>query len=341
MPADMAAVLWTGPDRLELHRIARPDVPPGWALVRVEYTGLCGTDFGILHGSHPRAVAPLVLGHEITGVVAVAGSGGPAAGTRVAVEPLISCGDCHPCTRGNPHVCQHLKLYGIDAPGSFAEYVALPPETLIPVAPHAPVLQVALAEPLAVAIHAVHQAGLAGGERLVVFGAGPIGLLTALVARHCGAQDVLVVEPSPQRRDIAATLGFTARDAGDAPAAVGEFTRDVGADVVFDCAGHPAVAAELAGATRVQGTVVIVGVYKQPPALDLREVAFKEITVIGARVYRRADMERAVALIERDALGLDRLPVQVFGLAEAARAFDVATSAGDVVKVLVTPDGRG
>ena len=333
----MRAVLWTGPDRLEFRRIARPDVPPGWALVQVEYTGLCGTDFAILHGSHPRAVAPLVMGHEITGVVAVSAGGGPAEGTRVTVEPLMHCGVCHPCSHANPHVCQNLKLYGIDAPGSLAEYVALPPETLVPVSAGAPVLEVALAEPLAVAIHAVHRAGLVGGEHVAVFGAGPIGLLTALVARHAGAEQVLVIETSPQRRPVAAALGFATTDSATAPDAVAEGTGGVGADVVFDCAGHPAVAAELAGVARVHGTVVIVGVYKHPSAVQLRELAFKELCVVGARVYRRADVERAVALVEQDALGLGRLPIRVFPLEEAARAFDVATAAGDVVKVLVSP----
>jgi len=111
--------------------------------------------------------------------------------------------------------------------------------------------------------------------------------------------------------------------------------------VVFDCAGHPGVAAVLASAARVHGTVVIVGVYKQPSPVELRELALKELTVVGARVYRRADVERAVALIERDALGLGRLPVRVFGLEEAVQAFDLATSAGDVVKVFVSPQPPG
>lgn len=338
LPQTMKAVLWNGSATLEAVDVPMPEVPQGWALIKTEYTGLCGTDFSILHGTHPRAAAPLIMGHEITGTVAVAGNGGPMAGTRVTVEPLIHCGHCHPCQHGNQHVCGDLKLYGIDKPGSLAEFVALPPEVLVPVSGTVPVTEVALAEPLAVAIHAVSRSGLQGGENVVVLGAGPIGLLTALVARQAGAASVLVVEPSVERSDLAKSLGFETVAAQADPVEVAmAATGGHGYDIVFDAAGHPSVAAIVTKVVRVRGTVVIVGVYKKPTELDLQALNFLELTMVGTRVYTRADVEAAVAMIEADSLGLGRLPVRSFALEEANQAFELAMSAGAVVKVFISP----
>lgn len=336
--ATMRAAVWTAPDSIETRRISLPDVPDGWALVRSEMTGLCGTDFSILHGTHPRAAAPLIMGHEITGVVEIAGNGGPAAGTRVTVEPLIHCGECHPCSSGDTHVCRALKLYGIDVAGSLAEFVALPASALIPLRETVPLEEAALAEPLAVAVHAVSRSGLTGGERVVVFGAGPIGVLIALVARHQGAGSVLISEPSEARRQVAEELGFETVAPGEDPVqAIVAATGGDGADIVFDSAAHPSVAAMLPRAVRVRGTIVLVGVYKKPVELDLQALTFAENTLVGVRVYTRAAVERAVALIEGGELGLDRVPTQVFALEDTSAAFEQAMSAGRILKVLVSP----
>lgn len=338
-PGTMRASVLTAPDTMENRQVPVPDLPEGWALVRVEFTGLCGTDFSILHGTHPRARTPLILGHEITGTVEIPAPEGPAAGTRVTVEPLIQCGNCQPCQQGNTHVCRNLKLYGIDAPGSLAEYVALPAEALVPISPSVPVTQAALAEPLAVAVHAVARSGLVGGENVLVFGAGPIGILTALVARHAGAGTILISEPSEQRRLLAEQLGFaTVPHGADPVQEVLGMTGDAGADIVFDSAAHPSVASIIAGTVRVLGTIVLVGVYKQPEKLDLQALTFAENTVVGVRVYTRADVERAVELLETDALGLGRLPVEIYALDDTSQAFERAMSAGAALKILVTPD---
>ena len=334
----MRAAVWTAPDTVETTELPLPKIPEGWALVRTEMTGLCGTDFSILHGTHPRAAPPLVMGHEITGIVEVAAETGPAAGTRVTVEPLIHCGECHPCSGGDTHVCRALKLYGIDVAGSLAEYVALPASALIPVSHSVPLEEAALAEPLAVAVHAVSRSGLVGGERVAVFGAGPIGILTALVARHRGAGSVLISEPSEARRMVAEELGFNTVAPGEDPVqAVLAATGGDGADIVFDSAAHPAVAAMLPRAVRVRGTIVLVGVYKKPVEVDLQALTFAENTVVGVRVYTRAAVERAVELIQTRELGLDRIPTRVFALEDTRQAFDQAMASGRVLKVFVSP----
>ena len=146
----MKAAVWTATDQVEVTDLPMPAVPEGWALVKVAYNGICGTDLAILHGKHPRACAPLVMGHEISGWVERAGETGPAAGTQVVAEPLISCGQCRSCKNGLTHVCRQLGLYGIDSPGGMAQYVALPPEVLHTVPDGVDPRTATLAEPLAV-----------------------------------------------------------------------------------------------------------------------------------------------------------------------------------------------
>src|SRR5665811_836311 len=192
----MKAAVWTATDQVEVTDVPLPEVPNGWALVKVAYNGICGTDLAILHGKHPRATAPLIMGHEISGWVERAGATGPDAGTLVVAEPLISCGECRSCKNGLTHVCRRLGLYGIDAPGGMAQYVALPPEVLHAVPDGVDLRMATLAEPLAVAVHALERSGMERGDVVAVYGAGPIGILTALVARHEGAAAVVITAVS-------------------------------------------------------------------------------------------------------------------------------------------------
>ncbi|MFE3142561.1 zinc-binding dehydrogenase [Streptomyces scopuliridis] len=341
----MRAVSWAGPGRLEEHEVPVPPTRPDRVLVRVSRVGVCGSDLAILRGQHARAEPGVILGHEFVGTVAASGTAdAPPVGTQVAVRPLIACADrgtvppCRACASGNAHVCAALGLYGVDEPGGLAGYVSVRAAAVHSVAQGVPPGRAALAEPLAVAVHAVARSGLTAGATVVVFGAGPIGLFTALVARRGGAGDVLIVEPNAWRRGIAERYGFATLAAGeDTPALIRERTRGEGADLVFDSAGHPAVALQLTEAARIQGTIVVVGVYKTPPAVDLRTVNFAEHRLIGTRVYTRDDFITAIGLIETDELGLSALPTRTFPLDEAADAFAAAGGGEGSVKVLIEP----
>ena len=332
------AAVWEGPGVVRPAALPGPEVPDGWALVDVACTGICGSDLSILHGNHPRAAAPLVMGHEVSGRVARAGATGPREGALVAVEPLISCGRCRACRTGSPHVCSRLGLYGIDAPGGLATRLAVPPDRLHELPGDVDPRTAALVEPLAVAVHAVALSGMERGDVVAVHGAGPIGLLTALVARAEGAGTVVVVEPGTWRREVARGFGLTVAADGDGlTAALDELTGGEGADTTFDTAAHPAVAARLSATTRVLGRVVVVGVYKEPVPVDLQGICFREQSLQGVRVYTSADVRRAVRLVAEDVLGLAAFPTTVFALDDVAAAFAAAADGGDCLKVLVTP----
>ena len=327
-----AAVL-TAPGEFAVENRSQLRAEAHEVLVRITFTGICGSDFPIVDGTHPRAVLPLVMGHEMTGTIEDPGSSGLKTGTTVAVNPLLPCGECGACTRGLPHVCRNLRLLGIDTPGSMTEVMAVPTANITAFPKPVPAREAALAEPLAVAIHAVRRARVVPGERVLIFGAGPIGILVAQVARHEGAKVFGVVEPSERRRQVVESLGLTALAPEDVP--VARLHRDDAADVVFDCAGHHSVTPLLTEAAPVRGRIVIVAVHHGPAEVDLREMAFAEQEIIGVRVYEPQDFARSVDLISSQALPLADIPVSEYPLEEVASAFAEARSGSGAVKVLV------
>jgi (R,R)-butanediol dehydrogenase / meso-butanediol dehydrogenase / diacetyl reductase len=330
VPDGMAAFVWRGGHDVAVEEVPRPAGGDGWALVDVAYAGICGTDLHICAGEHPRAEAPLVLGHEFVGHVA---------GQPVAVEPLLNCGHCTPCRTGRSHVCEQLRLIGIDVPGGVAEQVRVPESRLIALPDDVDLRMAAFVEPLAVTVHAVRRSQLQLGDTVMVAGAGPIGLGVASCARLAGAGAIFVSEPSPARRRVAEELGFTLLDPEDPRADLLERTDGELAAVVFDTAAHPAVAAGLAGWTAVNGRIVFVGTYGEPTALDLQDIVFRELETVGCRVYTRADMETAVSLIATGRFDPSPLITATVALADAPAALDRLRS-GEDLKVLIDARGR-
>ena len=336
MTGGMAAFVWQGGEKVAVEEVSRPRAKEGWALVDVAFAGICGTDLHICAGEHPRAEAPLVLGHEFVGTLH-ADADGLAAGQSVAVEPLLNCGECAPCRTGRSHVCERLRLIGIDVAGGVAEQVAVPTSRLIPLPEGLDFRRAALVEPLAVTVHAVRRSGLALGDPVMVAGAGPIGLAVASCARLAGAGTVYVSEVAEPRRRAAEELGFVVLDADDPGEDLRARNGGEGAAVVFDTAAHPAVAANITSWTATSGRVVFVGTYGVPTAVNLQDVVFREIEAVGCRVYTRGDMEAAVALIADGRFDPEPFITSVVALSEAPTALQKLRS-GDEIKVLI--DGR-
>jgi 2-desacetyl-2-hydroxyethyl bacteriochlorophyllide A dehydrogenase len=318
------ALVWQGGELVGPAEVAGPRAGPGWALVEPAYVGLCGTDLHICAGEHPRARPGLVIGHEIVGRLAEAcGDLGP--GTAVFVNPLLSCGACRACRRGRSHVCEHLGLIGIDANGGAAELVAAPADHLLPLPATLDLRRAALIEPLAVAVRAVRRGGLRVGERVHVVGAGPIGLLVGNCARVAGATSVTLSEPVARRAEAAAAFGLELVDVA---------ALDHAADVVFDCTGHPSVSPTVLGWAAAGGTVVTVGAYPGVVGANLQDLMFRELNLVGTRVYTPDDVTAAVALIAQGAIDVERVVTDVVPIGEAAPAI-ARLRAGDGLKVLV------
>lgn len=336
----MKALVHEGAGRAVVRDLPAPArLRPAQSLLRLSRCGLCGTDIGIHAGTHPRAKPGLILGHEFVGEIVETSEDGPfAVGDRAIAFPLRACGRCHPCRTGRPHTCGALRLIGIDEPGGMAELLRVDDALLVPVPPEMPDDIAALVEPLAVAVRAVERARPGVGEPAAVLGAGPIGLLCAIMLRHAGAGEILVSDLDPARLALAADLGFTAVNARETPLAeaVAAATDGEGVGLAVECAGVPAAAAEMTAILRPGGTACLASIHKKPPQVDLLAVNFKELTLIGSRVYSRDEFERAVPLAMALAGPLSQLVTQTVPLAEAAAIFDmVADPALPTVKIMV------
>lgn len=334
----MLTAAYTGNATIDI--ISADPRPPRPAEVQLEvaYVGLCGTDLHILHGSMDRRVqTPLVFGHEMSGRVAAVGEGveGWAPGDRVTVMPLAWDGTCAACLAGNQHICQNLDFIGIDSPGALQRYWNVPADTLVALPADIEMDAAALVEPVAVAVHDVRRAELAPGDRAVVIGGGPIGVLIATVARAFGAE-VAVIELDPTRRAQIEQLGFAALDprTTDQVAWVETWTAGAGADVVFEVSGAAAAVLGATSLAKVRGTIVIVAIHPTPRELDLQRVFWRELRILGARVYQRTDFERAVELIADGTIPSSLLITKIVPLADTRAAFDDLES-GNAMKVLV------
>jgi len=304
----MKSIQYKATQQVEVADKGVPELGAGEVLIKVAYAGVCGSDMIIYQGAHPRAKAPLVMGHEFSGTI-VKGHSTLAPGTPVTVYPLVSCGTCAPCKNGYAHVCNTLRLIGIDFDGGMAEFVKVPEDKVMPIPVGFSLKLAAFIEPVAVGVHAVGRSGYKPGDSAVVYGAGPIGLCVAGCLQYFGASKVMVIEANPNRLKVAKELGFITIDAtkDDIRAKVLEVTNGRNADLTFDCAAHPSVHATILDVLRVQGTSVVVGSYKKPPEVDLLKVEFKELTLVGTRVYERRDFEVAIAILQSGRVNFERL----------------------------------
>ncbi|MEV6823535.1 alcohol dehydrogenase catalytic domain-containing protein [Amycolatopsis sp. NPDC051102] len=319
---------------------AEPVAPPaGHVRIEVAYTGICGTDLHIYHGDmDSRVHPPGVLGHEMSGRVAEAGAGveGWRPGDPVTVMPLRWCGECPACRAGHTHICHRLVFLGIDAPGSMQSSWTVPAETLVRLPFDLRLDHAALVEPVAVAVHDVRRAALRTGERTLVVGGGPIGLLIALVARRSGAV-VSLAEPDPFRRSVAEGLGLTALDprAGHFSETVDRWTGGAGAAVAFEVSGAEAGVATAIGALATRGRLVQVAIHPAPRQVDLHRFFWRELTLVGARLYDRDDFAAAVGLLGEGAIPADTLISRTEPLDRAGEAFAALESGAGVMKVLI------
>ncbi len=334
----MHAACYTGEKTLTVIEREPRSPAHGEVAIDVAYTGICGNDLHILHGAMDARVSlPAVLGHEMSGTISAVGDGveGWSAGDHVTVMPLVWCDDCPACHAGHNHVCHNLDFLGIDSPGSMQASWTVTQKVLVSLPSTLSLQAAALAEPTVVAVHDVRRAGLRNGERALVVGGGPIGILIACAARAAGA-DVLVLELSEPRRGFAKALGFRVADpsAGDVHALVANWTENAGADAAFEVSGAVAGLETAIQSLAVRGRIVVVAIHSIPPPVNLLRVFWRELTLLGARVYERRDFEQAVQLLDSGAIPAARLITQIEPLADVAAAFAELES-GRAMKMLV------
>lgn len=336
------AKLVRGNGNVGLIDVPEPESIPGHVVLEVKAAGVCGTDLHIYHDEYPSD-PPVILGHEVAGIVAEVGEGVSTCqpGDRVTSETYFYiCGQCRFCRDGAPNMCPHRKSIGSGVHGAFARYVLVPQQNIHHLPPNIGVQAGALTEPLACCVHALERTRIEPGEVVVVSGPGAIGLLMAQVAKAAGGQVIVLGTSADEARlETALTLGADMAlniQATNAAKTIAELTSDLGADVVFECSGVGASAQNCLDLVRRHGRYVQVGLFGKPVQWDLERVCFKEIQVSGSFATVPSAWRKALNLL---ALGLVQTQPLISGtmpITEWQHAFD-AFERREGLKIVLTP----
>jgi (R,R)-butanediol dehydrogenase/meso-butanediol dehydrogenase/diacetyl reductase len=335
----MKAAVFKGPGQpLQVENVADPTPGERQLVVEVAYCGICGTDLHSTREGPAMVACNSVLGHEFVGEVAALGQhlhDDWHQGDRVCALPFHSCGRCEACTAGRPFECLNLSCLGLDAPGGFAEYVTTSEFNTLKLPDELATRDAALIEPLAVGLHAARVGGMKAGQRVLITGAGPIGLAVALWARFLGARDVVVSEPAPQRRALAQSMGATAvlDGSGELAEQFGDLTGGL-PDVLFECVGAPGLIQQCIDMAPRGATVVPVGVCEQPDTILPFPALIKELVIRFAIAYNRADYETVITMLAQGRIDGSPMITSEVSLDEMPAEFEALRTPSDQCKVL-------
>jgi L-iditol 2-dehydrogenase len=303
----MQALVWLGPRNMVQQAEPVPQLAEGEVLISVGAAGICGSELSGFLGHNSLRVPPLIMGHECAGKVVQVTEGTFASGdvatvgARVTFNPLIVCDTCDRCLAGRSNLCRRRQLVGAHRPGGFAQYVAVPARQCYSLPEHMSLVAGSLAEPLACSIRAVAHTEVKSQERLLILGAGPIGLLALAAARVQGVEEIIVSDVAPQRLEIAKRWGasdvINAREQ-DVVTFVQEHYPG-GVNSVIDAVGTTAVRTQAIRAVVPGGRVVLIGLHEEESVLPANYIIRQEITVTGSFAYIDSDYAQAVDLLVR------------------------------------------
>ncbi len=306
--------------------------------IKVAYAGVCGTDMHIYHGMMDKRVnIPLTIGHEMSGTIDAIGEDVKEykIGEKVVVRPLDDR-LVKPSDKGFNHICEELKFIGIDSPGAMQQYWNVPAFTLHKLPETTDLKLAALVEPLSVATHDVRMSGLKPNEYAVVLGGGPIGMLIALVAKEMGA-NVIISEVNETRIAKAKEMGLEAVNpiATNLVEYVKEKTEGRLADVVFEVAGVQSTLDIMTEVAGIRGRIVMVAIHGEPKPVNLFKFFWKELQLIGARVYEKEDYEKSIQLINENTLPFSEMITSVVPLSEIQEIFEGIDKNPNGMKTLI------
>ena len=338
-PVSMRAASYIGDHKFEFQNRECPDPASGEVRVQLEACGICGSDLHLMHAG--LLAVGHTPGHEMAGRIEAVGPGVDhlQAGQRVAIEPLISCGECRACQEGRDSCCPALQIYGIHQPGGLAESLVIPAHRAYPVAEEIEPAIAALCEPIAVAVHGLMRARFEKDERVLILGAGSIGLVTLLAARHLGAKETFITARHAHQAETALALGADhVLDERNADAAgLGVLGSRSEIDVAVETVGGGANTLLTAtAALRPGGRVSVLGMFLEPPSLSPLELLLKEVDLCWSNCYHRnarasssetgrlADYDVATDIVDHERERLGRLITHQFPLADIDQAFATA-----------------
>jgi L-iditol 2-dehydrogenase len=346
----MQAVVYHAPGDIRAEQVPAPTCGDDELLVTVDACAVCGTDFKSYKHGNPRIRAPLVMGHEFTGLVREVGpraEGGFAIGDRVVMATSLSCGACFYCRRGWRNLCVDLSPMGFSYPGGMAEEVAIPGLALrgghvVRVPGELPATSACLAEPVSCAVNALAHTELQPGETVLILGAGPLGLINACVARALGAGKVILSEINPLRLKQAEAFGCDRLiDPGkeDLAAIVAAETDGLGADMCVVAAPAAAAQEQAVALVRKRATIVLFASLPKGQSeitVDSRPIHYGELRVVGTSDSAPHHVEKAVELLASGAVPGKKLATHTLPLDEIQRAFELMAT-GEALRVVLSP----
>ena len=338
MAATMRVSVLREPGVVEVRERPVPEPGPGEVLVKVRSVGVCGSDVHYYRhgriGSHVVR-APMVLGHEPGGVVAAVGPGvvAPRPGQRVSVEPGVPCRACVQCLAGRYNLCPDMRFLATPPyDGAFAEYLVTPAAFAYPVPDTVSDDAAGLLEPLSVGVWACRRSAVGPGSRVLVTGAGPIGLIAAQAASAYGATEVLVTDVSARRLRLAAELGATPLDVSGTALADAGFEPDV----LLECSGNGQATFDAVATLARAGRVVLIGMGGDEVRLPLSHLQDRELVLTGSFRYANT-WPTAIALAASGRVDLDRLVTGHYGLEQVEQALEATARDPEAVKTIVRP----
>jgi 2-desacetyl-2-hydroxyethyl bacteriochlorophyllide A dehydrogenase len=346
----MKAVVKTqpGPGNIAYTEFKDPELRPGRVVIEVRAAGICGTDLSLYNWPESmvrefRPALPVVMGHEFSGVVSelAAGITRFKVGDRVTANPVLSCGTCFYCRTGRPQICDDRPLLGIGVHGCFARYIAVREENVFPLPPHVSFETGAMAEVLCAALHALERVPVSLGDTVVVVGAGPMGFLVLLAAQAAGASRLVMtgLAVDRDRLKIAASLGAhtIVADESDPTEVVRELTRGLGADVAFECAGHPSGVPQTLRLVRKDGRIGILGMGSGESSFNTAMLSHREIEMVGTRAYDPRVWHRSYDVLASGKVPLAKIITHRLPLEEAVRGIELMKHKAGL-KILLTPN---
>ncbi len=335
----MKAICLSEPYHIGTVDLQDPVPAPGEALLRIRYCGICGADVASYTGNQPFTTYPRIPGHEFSAEVVKIGENSKQIkpGDLVTANPYFNCGHCYACRRGFVNCCTDNRTMGVQRDGSFCEYVSMPVERLIP-GSGLDAKQLALIEPFCISYHALSHADIRPGDRVLITGAGPIGLFALIAARQKGAR-VCVSDMLAARLELAKKLGalrvVNIREE-ELKGAAFDFTDGNGFDLCVEACGQPATFLDCIEQACFAGQIVLIGNGKRETTFNHSILLKKELRVFGSRNALTSDFEQVIGMVSAGQIDVMQIVSSVYPMSRAAEAFEaLAHNDGTLAKVLI------
>lgn len=337
----MKAIKVSEPFKLEIVEIEQPKIKkPDEVLVKIKAGGICGSDLGIFKGTNSLATYPRIIGHEFAGVVEEVGAGvkGIAVGDKVAVDPVVSCGECYACTHGRHNVCKSLEVMGVHRDGGFCEYIVVNYKNLYKTTSETAFETLCLVEPFTIGAQINFRGQIGGDDTVLIMGCGPIGLTALQIAKKNGTR-VIMTDLIEKRLSMAKEMGadrVVNVNKEDLQTAINEFTNNVGINVVVDAVCSPTSFEQAVEVTSPAGRIVVIGLIAQPSEIVQAAITKKELTITGSRLsnYKFGDV---IQWMDAGEIKPELIRSHLYNYTEIDKAIDVAVnSPQDVCKIVIT-----